>query len=337
MWYSCGCEALFTHLDCIPSFLVNGNMLKQGLPSQPVRIVGFKSLPKAGDPILCVESEEIAEEMVEQLVTSNEEEIVDRPRNTDEVEIHINGVRARDTRRVARFHQLAGLVDDDGTIRIPIIVKANADGSLSAVRDSLVSLGVNCSHKVIVDPIQEGIGEITATDIQMAKESNACIFAFGLKRTDQAVLNLAESEGVVIRSNDIIYSLLDDAKETLGRYLPAQPSEKVHGRASIQAIFVVDGDSGEEKVAGLKILDGNLYRDKNAENIRCNFRVYRNGTQVSPEGEAVKAHSLRRFKELVESVRHGDECGLVMLGYDEFQEGDEIECYSVEMKTSTLE
>lgn len=311
-------------------------MLKSGIPSQPVRIVGFKSLPKAGDPIVCVESEEVAEEMVER-VAENKEEPEDRPRNPNDVEIHINGVRARDTKRVARFHQLAGLEDDDGTIRIPIVVKADADGSLSAVRDSLVNLGKKSSHKVIVDPIQEGIGEITPTDIQMAKESNACIFAFGLKRIDQAVLNLAESEGVIIRSNDIIYSLLDDAKETLGRYLPPQPIEQVHGRASIQAMFVVDGDSGEEKVAGLKVLDGNLYRDKNTKNIRCHFRVYRKGTQISPEGQAVKAHSLRRFKELVESVRHGEECGLVLMGYDDFQEGDEVECYSVEMKTSSLQ
>jgi translation initiation factor IF-2 len=271
---------MYTHLEFIPSLLVNNKMLERGLPSQPVRIVGFKSLPKAGDPILCVESEEVAEEMAEQLAAANEEEIVDRPRSPNDVDIHINGVRARDTKRVARFHMLAGLEDDDGTIRIPIVVKADADGSLSAVRDSLVSLGEKSSHKVVVHPILEGIGEITPTDIQMAKESDACIFAFGLKRIDQAVQNLADAEGVVIRSNDIIYALLDDAKETLGKYLPPQMSEKVQGRASIQAIFVVDGESGEEKVAGLKVLDGNLYRDKNADNIRCHFRVHRKGTQV---------------------------------------------------------
>ncbi len=310
-------------------------MLSRGIPSQPVRIAGFKSLPKAGDPILCVETEEIAEEMVQQRTAINEDN-TDRTISADEVEIHINGMRRRDTRRVAKFHELAGLEESDGTIRIPIVVKADADGSLSAIRDSLVSLGEKSLHKVIVDPIQEGIGDITPSDIQMAKESDACIFAFGLKRIDQAMLNLAESEGVVIRSNDIIYSLLDEAKETLGKYLPQQPVEHIHGRALIQAIFVVDGELGEEKVAGLKVMDGYLYKEKDTKNIRSHFRVYRNDTQISPESHTVTASSLRRFKELVDSVRRGEECGLALSGFEEFQEGDEIECYSVEMKSPTL-
>lgn len=320
----------------ICSIQVNDKVLKCGLPSQPVRIVGFKSLPRAGDPIICVESEEVAEEMVEQRLAMDVDDPVDRPMSSNDVEIHINGMRSRDTRRAAKVIELAGLEDGDGTIRIPIVVKADADGSLSAVRDSLISLGVKSKHKVIVDPIQEGIGEITPTDIQMAKESDACIFAFGLKRIDQAVLNLAEAEGVIIRSNDIIYSLLDDAKQTLGRYLPPQPSEQIHGRASIQATFVVTTEGTEEKVAGLKVLEGNLYKAKGPTNVHTQFRVYRNGSLISPENKTIKASSLRKFKELVESVRHGEECGLGLSGFDEFEKGDEIVCYSVEMKTATL-
>lgn len=284
---------------------------------------------------MCVESDEIAEEMVEQRSGDNDD-FTDRTITADEVEIHINGMRRRDTRRVAKFQELAGLEESDGTIRIPVVVKADADGSLSAIRDSLVNLGKMSSHKVIVDPIQEGIGDITSSDIQMAKESNACIFAFGLKRIDPAMLNLAESEGVLIRRNDIIYSLLDEAKETLGTYLPKEAMEHVHGRALIQAIFVVDGESGEEKVAGLKVLDGHLYKEKDTQNIQSHFRVFRNGTQISPEGHTVTASSLRRFKELVESVRRGDECGLALSGFAEFLVGDEIECYSVEMTSPTL-
>ena len=315
---------------------VNDSTLERGIPSQPVRLIGFKSLPKAGDPITCVGSEEAAEEMVEQRLGLSDDVQEDRTATANEVEIHIGGMRKHNTRRVAKFHDLAGLEESDGTIRIPIIVKADADGSLSAVRDSLVTLGEKSAHKVLIDPIQEGVGEITPSDIQMAKESNACIFAFGLKKVDQAVMNLAESEGVVIRSNDIIYSLLDDAKEILGRYVPPTPCEQSHGTASIQAIFVVDGDQGKEKVAGLKVTEGNLYRSKDSKRVSTHFRVYRNGQLVSPEGQSVTALSLRHFKKLVEEVRHGDECGLVLSGYDDFQEGDEVECYSVEMKTSSL-
>lgn len=311
-------------------------MLKYGLPSQPVRIVGFKSLPKAGDPVLCVDSEEVAEEMVEQRLEMDGGDQVERAMNTDDVEIHISGMRSRDLKRAGKIHQLAGLQDGDGTVRIPIVVKAGADGSLSAVRDSLVNLGVNSHHKVIVDPIQEGIGEITPTDVQMAKESEACIFAFGLSRIDQAIINLAESEGVVIRRNDIIYSLLDDAKVTLGKYLPPEQHEQVHGRASVQAIFTVTTEGTAEKVAGLKVLDGHLYKEKDPDNLRTHFRVIRDGAQISPKGQAVQASSLRKFKELVDNVRHGEECGLGLSGFDEFEEGDEIECFSVEMRAATL-
>jgi len=310
--------------------------VERGIPSQPVRLVGFKSLPTAGDPIICAGSEKAAEEMVEQMRGNADDGREDRAATTNDVEIHIGGMRRHDTRRVAKFHDLAGLEDSDGTIRIPIIVKADARGSLSAVRDSLVSLGERSTHKVLVDPIQEGVGEITSSDIHMAKESNACIFSFGLKKHDQAVMNLAESEGVIIRNNDIIYALLDEAKEILGRYLPARPHEQSHGTASIQAIFEVDGELGKEKVAGLKVMEGNLYRSKDPKRIPTHFRVYRNGQLISPEGESVTASSLRSFKKLVEDVRMGDECGLVLSGFDDFQQGDEVECYSIEMKTSSL-
>lgn len=283
-----------------------------------------------------MDSEEAAEEMVEQRVGRSDDGPEDRIGTSNDVEIHIAGMRKHNAKRVAKFHELAGLEDSDGTVRIPIVVKADADGSLSAVRDALVGLGENSTHKVLVDPVQSGVGEITATDIQMAKESNACIFAFGLKKIDQTMMSLAESEGVIIRSNDIIYSLLDDAREILGRYLPATSYERSHGKGSVQAIFVIDGEQGKEKVAGLKVSEGNLYKSKDSNRVPTHFRVYRDGKLVSPEGQSVTAFSLRHFKKLVDSVRHGDECGLVLSGFDDFQENDEIECYSIEMRTSKL-
>jgi translation initiation factor IF-2 len=322
---------------------VNDQMLRRGLPSQPVRIIGFKSLPKAGDPLLVVESEEIGKEMVEKRLGFYSPDS-DRPDgSSSDVELHIHGMRRFDTWRVQKFHDKAGLEEDDGTIRIPIIVKADADGSLSAVRDSLIALGQKSKHKVVVDPISDGIGEITPSDIQLAKESEATIFSFSKKRTEQGILNMAESEGVKICSNDIIYSLLDEAREQLGTYLPTLPEERIHGRASVQAIFTIDTDQGKEKVAGLKVTDGYIYqsktpvsRESNKQGLRCHFRILREGKQISPEGETVTASSLRRFKELVESVRLGDECGLALSGFDEFEEGDEVVCYSIEMKPGNL-
>lgn len=326
---------------------VNDKMLARGLPSQPVRIIGFKCLPKAGEPLFVVESEEVAEEIVEQRLAM-ETAGSDRPDGSrSDMELHIHGMRRRDTKRVQRVHQRAAIDVSDGSVRIPIIVKAEADGSLSAVRESLMNLGEESDHKVVIDPVAEGIGEVTISDIQMAKESEATIFAFGLKRIDQSILNLAEAENVTICSNDIIYSLLDKAKDVLGSYLPPVAEEHVHGRALVQAVFTIDTSDGNEKVAGLKVMDGHMYKAKapnkndssrssTSADLNCHFRILRDRKQISPNGESVTASSLRRFKELVESVRMGDECGLALLGFTDFEEGDEIECYSIEMKQGKL-
>eukprot|EP00980_Cylindrotheca_fusiformis_P002117 scaffold473_cov132-Cylindrotheca_fusiformis.AAC.22 len=317
---------------------VYNKQLKQGLPSQPVTIVGFKALPKAGDPITCVESEEKAEELVERRAALEKENLRCDAAPGD-VEIHIPGMRSRDNARARRVLAKADIAESDGVVRIPVIVKADADGSLAAIRESLISLGQESKHDVIIDPVLEGIGNITVNDIQMAKESNAVIFSFCNKRVDQATLNLADSENVKIHSNAIIYSLLDEARNTLGSYLPPTPVEHVHGSAAVQAIFSIGTDDGVEKIAGLKVLDGHIYNDKTklgSLELKCHYRVMRDGRQISPEGEAVRASSLRRYKELVDSVRLGEECGLGLSGFSDFEEGDTIECYSVEMKTISL-
>ena len=322
---------------------VNNKMLKEGLPSQPVRIVGFKFLPKAGDPIMVVESEEIAKEMLlqRQAIDPSKSDRPDGPGS--DVELHITGMRRHDTWRVRKYTNRAAIVKADGSVRIPIIVKADADGSLAAIRDSLLNIGKESKHTVIIDPIMEGIGEVSASDIQMAKESQATIFSFGSKRIDQAMINLAESEGVCICSNDIIYSLLDEAKDVLGAYLPLISKEHTHGRALVKAVFSIDTADGEEMVAGLNVTDGYMYQSKapsgdssSTSDTDSHFRVYREGGLISPTGENLTATSLRRFKEIVESARLGEECGLVLSGFTNFKEGDEIECYSVEMKQASL-
>jgi translation initiation factor IF-2 len=285
-----------------------------------------------------VESEEKAEELVERRAAL-EKENKRSDAAPDNVELHIPGMRSRDNARLRRVLDKADLKEGDGVIRIPVVVKADAGGSLSAIRDSLINLGKHSKQKVIIDAVVEGIGDITFNDIQMAKESNAVIFSFGNKRVDQAILNLADSENVKIYSNPIIYSLLDEAKIVLGAYLPQTSVEHVHGSATVQAIFSVGTDDGEDQIAGLKVLDGRIYNDKTkvgSVELKCHFRVMRNGSQVSPEGETVRASSLRRYKELVESVRLGDECGLGLKGFSDFKEGDTIECYSVERRNVQL-
>jgi translation initiation factor IF-2 len=341
-------------------------MLDVGLPSQPVRIIGFKTLPKAGDPVICVESEEIAEELVARREASGMSTDTSRPDapSASQLDIQIHGMRSRDSGRVQRVYDRHAdiLGESDGgqvtsgpdKLRIPVVIKADADGSLAAVTEALISLGKNSSKNVIVDLLSKGIGAVTANDIRMAKEGNAVIFVFGSNPQafmDQATSNLAETEDVVVHSNNIIYSLLDEAKEVLGTYLPKIPVELVHGHATVQAIFEIDGEDGKESIAGLRVAEGNLYKakaptsnQKKATMTSCHYRVIRNGVQVcpppGPDGDLhaspIQASSLRKFKELVDSVRRGDECGLGLEGYHDFEKGDKIECYSIELKSASL-
>lgn len=226
-------------------------------------------------------------------------------------------------------------LEDKGPIRIPIIVKAKADGSVAAVRDSLQELGRESSFDINVDTIAQGVGPLTRSEIEMAKESDACVFCFDIKTQDKSVLALAEAEGVKVMEYDVIYSLLDDAKDVFMEYLPPVPVEVVHGKAAVQAIFSISG--GKETIAGLKVTEGTLYKskvEKDNKKSEIHFRVIRNGERVSPEGETIRALSLKKFKEDVENVRNGEECGLGLSGFVDFEEGDIIECYSLEMKKS---
>jgi translation initiation factor IF-2 len=318
-------------------YSVNDKTIKKGLPSQPVRIIGFKTPPKAGDPIVCVASEEIADDLVARRLAIKQKQ---SPENraagpkANFSQVIVSGRESMTVSGTEKKLEKYGLnLDDTGPIRIPVIVKAHADGSVAAVRDSLCALGQESSFEILVDTIAEGVGPLTRTEVEMAKESNAAIFCFGIKQQDKAVLSLAEADGIFVHQYDIIYSLLDDAKEVFTGYLPAVPTEIVHGSACVKAVFDMSG--GKDSIAGLKVLDGTFHRSEvliDDTSTAVHFRVIRNGERVSPE--KLRASSLRKFKEDVDSVRHGDECGLALSDYVDFKEDDIIECYSIVKKKS---
>mmetsp|Transcript_21208 Transcript_21208/g.32170 ORF Transcript_21208/g.32170 Transcript_21208/m.32170 type:complete len:979 (+) Transcript_21208:81-3017(+) len=313
---------------------VNNAVLKEGVPSQPVRIVGFKSLPKAGDPMICVETEEEAEEMVERrLAISGGEESI-RSHIEDQTEIEVTGVAAQQSSMLERIHAKYDIAmnthSNSDIIHIPVIIKADADATLSALREAVLAIGKGESvledKTMIIDVISQGIGAIDANDIQIAKESNAPIFCFNIK----AGTALSEdSKDVIIESHNVIYSLLDKAKDVFSeKFLPKSRVEKLQGRATIQAIFDM---SGSNKIAGLKVIKGTLFLNKSADDrSKCFYRVVRGGKVVSPDGDVVLASSLKRMKNDVQSVQEGEECGLGLDGYTSYEEGDTVECYSVD-------
>ncbi|CAB9500315.1 factor IF-2 [Seminavis robusta] len=314
---------------------VNNGALKKGLPSQPVRIVGFKSTPKAGDPLVCVASEQEGNELVEKrLAMQSQDADADAMASFSQVQVSgCESMTSTGTERRLERYELS-LDQEDAPIRIPVVLKASADGSVSAVREAMLDLAKLSSFDINVDTISEGVGPLSTSEIEMARESNASIFCFDVKNQDKNVLAMAEAEGVKIHEFDVIYSLLDEAKEVFTNYLPALPVETVHGKAKVEAVFEING--GKDSVAGLKVLEGFLFKtivdsDKGAP---VQYRVLRDGTNVTTDVNGSKASSLKKFKDDVDKVRQGEECGLSLLGPVEYQEGDFIECYSIEMKKS---
>ena len=326
---------------------VGGATIKKAVPSQPVRVVGFRSIPKAGDPVICVASEDTAQRLVERRDAHRPTESTEfRSEDVDDsTEFQVTGVSAQQTSRLERIHAKYDIamessndddnnIDDDeedSTIRIPIIVKADADGTLAALRESIMMIGHESKHNIVIDPIVASIGPITENEAKVAADSNAAIFTFNIKNADREVSGLLESEGVTHRSHNVIYSLLDEAKIVFAGYMPRSPVEHVHGQALVQAVFSINNKKDAEQVAGLRVLEGRLHKDT-ASDQACFYRVLRDGQQVVGKDETVTASSLRKFKDAVDEVRSGEECGLGLDGFHEFEQGDIIECYSVEMK-----
>jgi len=334
---------------CYP---VNNKSVKRASPSQPIRIVGLKSLPKAGDPIVCVKSEEIANELIsrrEALASLNEKDDDSYRADASKAKLDLiitggaskKGFMANNVlKKYGRDDKNFGLDGDaaeeeevDEQIRIPVILKADADGTLAALRDTLLAIQHESKLDLCIDPVEVSIGHVTLSDVHMAAESGAAIFCFNLKGSkDKPAMSLAASSNVQIRSNDVIYRLLEEAKDVFSEYCPATPVEKIHGQALVQAVYDINNNKDAERVAGLIVNEGKLYLDKlktDSGSLVCEYRIKRGKEIVA---DRLRAKSLRRVKEEVKDVRRGEECGLNLIDYTDVEKGDIIECYSVEMK-----
>jgi translation initiation factor IF-2 len=175
-----------------------------------------------------------------------------------------------------------------------------------------------------------------ANDILVAKESGASVFCFNI-RNDPNVERLATEEGVTIVSNDVIYRLIERAKDVFSQFLPPRPVEIIHGKAVVLAVFDIGGIAS--RVAGLRVEEGKLYKDvvpdvDSSKKLSCDYRVLRDGVVMSSSSSnsAPRATSLKTHKEDVNEVSRGSECGLSLSNFNDFQKGDVIECFSIEMK-----
>jgi len=333
---------------------VDGKKMDEALPSTPVRIIGLKSLPRAGDDLFCVSSEAVAKDIASRKALHHADEYARGARRVSldavpEPELQVTGGAARlasTQKRVReRFDKKNGVEpaeekEEGGAtaaplaIRAPVVVKADADGTLLAVEEALAAVAVESSHDIEVDVVGVGVGPVTSSDVLLATEAGAAIFAFGVRTNDRSVLSMAEREKVQIRHHTVIYSLLDDARKILAGHLPSVEVETVVGRATVQAVFDMNVNGSKrgrmvEMVAGCRVNYGSLFLEKDGKGTASNYRVIRNGEVVC---EAATAMSIRKFKDEVKEVNQGDECGVGLRGYAEFEEGDVIECFSKELK-----
>jgi len=309
---------------------VDGKMIKKASPSQPVRVVGFDSVPQAGEPLVCMSSMNDAKDLVERrkAVQAN---MLSQVVGSGNAELQSSGKHLMQNKWREELKGRYGMDkedEDSSPVRIPVIIRADADGSLSALREAMMEIADESRLHIQVDPIVTGVGPVLPSEVEMAKESNASIFCFNIKN-DGATLRLADTKDVRVINDDVIYRLLEESRDIFSSYLPTKEVEHVHGRAKVGKVFEIGGLG---TVAGLNVTEGNLYKEKVPSDtkvpLRCFYRVLRKGEVIS-KGLPIST-SLKHFKDDVEEVSSGMECGLSIDGHSDYEEGDIIECFSIE-------
>ncbi len=272
-----------------------GRQVKSAGPSVPVEVLGLDGVPEAGDRLVAVENEKRAREIAEY-----------RQRK----------LREQEQRRLAGP---AGSVEElfirlkKGELKeLPLVVKADVQGSLEAIQAGLEKLSTD---EVKVRILHVGVGGITESDISLAQASSALVIGFNV-RANAPARELARREHVEIRYYSIIYELLDDVKKMLEGMLAPEARETILGHAEVREVFSI---SRIGKVAGCMVTDGVIRRNARVRLLRDDVVIY----------EGVIG-SLRRFKEDVREVREGFECGIVIEGYGDIRKGDVIEAFEVQ-------
>ena len=272
-----------------------GERIKEATPSVPVEVMGFDPLPEAGDIFKVVPNEKIARDMAE-----------DRLRQR---EIESSGVRA------LTLEEIYTRISTGEVKELGLVIKADVQGSVEAVCSALERLD---DDKVRVRILHAGSGTITESDVLLASASKAIIIGFSTS-TQASAEKLADREHVEIRHYDIIYRLVEDIEKALQGILESVYVEVVQGHAEVRAIFSM---SRKAKIAGCMVTDGRISRS-------AMVRVLRDG-QVIHDGSI---SSLRHFKEEVNEMASGFECGVGLGAYSDFQEGDVLETYRRERAT----
>eukprot|EP01018_Ginkgo_biloba_P031027 Gb_40793 [translate_table: standard] len=268
-------------------------------PSMPVEIDGLRGLPLAGDEVVVVASEDRARKLSNGRKVKMEEE---RLRRQTEEMIKISEPVDEEAEKVER-------------VEMALIVKADVQGTVQAVTDTLKSLN---SSQVLVNIVHTGVGAISQSDVDLAQACGACIVGFNIRNMPSSVDAAARRANINIRQHRVIYHLLEDIGNLIVSMAPGICETQVAGEAQILNIFELKGRSkakGDAKIAGCRVVDGRISKT-------ARIRVLRSG-EVLFEGSC---QSLRREKQDVEAVGKGNECGMIIQDWDDLQIGDVIQC-----------
>ena len=271
----------------------NGRRVKEAGPSTPVEILGLSGVPNAGEVFVSTDTEKEARNFAETFISEGKERLLE------------------ETKAKMSLDDLFSQIQSGNIKELDIIVKADVQGSVEAVKQSLEKLS---NEEVVVKTIHGGVGAINESDVILASASNAIIIGFNV-RPDVTAKATAEREGVDVRLYKVIYNAIEDVEAAMKGMLDPIFEEKILGHAEVRQIFKA---SGIGNIAGSYVLDGTFERG-------CKVRLTREGTQIF-EGDLA---SLKRFKDDVKEVRAGYECGLVLEGFNDILEFDQIEAYKM--------
>lgn len=272
----------------------HGRRVKVATPSTPVEILGLSDVPNAGEIFVSLETEKEARSFAETFISEGKNKLIE------------------DTKAKMSLDDLFSQIQSGNVKELNIIVKADVQGSVEAVKQSLTKLS---NDEVVVKIIHGGVGAINESDVILASASNAIIIGFNV-RPDVQAKTTADHEGVDIRLYKVIYNAIEDVEAAMKGMLDPIYEEKIIGHAQVRQIFKAS-DVGN--IAGSYVLDGSFMRG-------CKVRISREDEQIF-EGDLA---SLKRFKDDVKEVKAGYECGLVIEGFNDVQEEDMIEAYIME-------
>ncbi|HHJ37941.1 MAG: translation initiation factor IF-2 [Methylothermaceae bacteria B42] len=268
----------------------NGRQLKEAGPSTPAEILGLSGVPQAGDDLIAVKDEKIAKEIAD-----------------------LRAEKARSKKlaaqQAAKLDEVFQKMEEGEVVDLNLVVKADVQGSLEAIRDALTKLSTD---KVRVQVVSGGVGGINEGDVNLALASNAVIIGFNV-RADAGARKLAEEKGIEIRYYSVIYDVIDDVKKSIKGMLAPEMKERIVGVAEVRQVF---RHPKFGQIAGCMVKEGFVRRNLPIRVLRDNVVIY--------EGQL---ESLRRFKEDVAEVKAGMECGIGVKNYNDVREGDLIEVF----------